>query len=103
MSIPSLIGFSKSFIRKRVRQHQLNNVDDSLIKPERNLVIAGIPRSGTSLLSVILNEVEGIVSLNEVLYDVENLDKDFTIVRYNIINGKRITNNSREIKKSTNS
>jgi len=60
--------------------------------PGRNLIVTGIPRSGTSLASVLLNSIENVVCLNEILYNVEKLPHLFSEVRRRLVNGEPIPN-----------
>jgi hypothetical protein len=59
---------------------------------KRTAIITGIPRSGTSLFSVMLNKIDGVVCLNEILYNVDTLDKDFEELRYKLVSGLPIAN-----------
>jgi len=61
-------------------------------KPERNVIITGIPRSGTSLFSVLLNNVHNAVCLNEVLYDVYSLPQELAEIRRRLVAGEPIPN-----------
>lgn len=59
-------------------------------------IITGIPRSGTSLFSVLLNKIEDVVCLNEILYNVASLQEDFGTIRRDILSGKPIKNKYNE-------
>ncbi len=61
-------------------------------RPEKNVIVTGIPRSGTSLFSVLLNTFENAVCLNEILYDVTSLPRDFAEIRRRLIAGEAIPN-----------
>jgi glycosyltransferase involved in cell wall biosynthesis/tetratricopeptide (TPR) repeat protein/GT2 family glycosyltransferase len=71
-------------------------IDDLTLKKyhrkDRNVIITGIPRSGTSLLSVIINGFDNAVCLNEILYDVGSLPKAFSLVRKKLITGEGVPN-----------
>lgn len=71
-------------------------------KPDRNLIITGIPRSGTSLFSTLLNEIPNVYSMNEILYNIYNLPKDMAIVRYNLVNNLPVPNKYKDNKLATN-
>lgn len=57
-----------------------------------NLIVTGIPRSGTSLLSVLINHIPNAVCLNEILYDVASLPQAFAEVRSRLAKGLPIPN-----------
>ena len=61
-------------------------------KSKNNLIVTGIPRSGTSLMSVLLNNFHNAVCLNEIFYDINSLPRDFAETRRRLIEGKPIPN-----------
>jgi len=62
-------------------------------RPERTLVVSGISRSGTSLLSVLLNSVQDVVCFNEVLPSKpEQLPEAVARVRRDLLAGKPVRN-----------
>lgn len=63
-----------------------------LDKPENTLVITGIPRSGTSLICSLLNNVPDVVAFNEIFYDVYGLPKTLKEVRKKLIAGDPVPN-----------
>jgi len=63
-----------------------------LEKPERNLLIMGFPRSGTSLMATIANHIPNVVVLNEIMYDINRLPKLFAMIRKLILENKPIPN-----------
>ena len=54
-------------------------------KPHRNLIVTGIPRSGSSLFSVLINSIENVVCLNEIVYDVLKLPHTFEEIRKRLV------------------
>ena len=58
----------------------------------RNFVITGIPRSGTSLMSKLVNLFDNAVCLNEIFYNVGLLPGWFADIRTAIVEGKPIPN-----------
>jgi len=76
-------------------QEQCAGVPTALVeyhRPEKNVIVTGIPRSGTSLFSVLLNTFENAVCLNEILYDVTSLPRDFAEIRRRLTVGEAIPN-----------
>ena len=63
-----------------------------LHQPHRNLIVTGMPRSGTSLFSTIINKFENAVCLNEILYNVDSLPESFVEIRRRLISGEAIPN-----------
>lgn len=63
-----------------------------LEKPERNLLIMGFPRSGTSLAATVMNYIPNVVVLNEIIYDVNRLPRLFAMIRKSILENKPIPN-----------
>jgi len=61
-------------------------------RTDNNYIVTGIPRSGTSLFSVILNGFENVVCLNEVLYNTHDLKAAYTSVREQIYRTKTYPN-----------
>jgi hypothetical protein len=62
-------------------------------RPERTLVVSGISRSGTSLLSVLLNAVNNVVCFNEVLpLDPARIPEAIARVRRDLLAGKPVRN-----------
>ena len=47
----------------------------------RNFILTGLPRSGTTLLCDMIDQLENVVCLNESLYQTESLPGDFCAVR----------------------
>lgn len=58
----------------------------------RNFVMTGIPRSGTSLFCAIVNDFENAVCLNEVWYEADLLPGWFANIRERIWRGEGIPN-----------
>lgn len=66
---------------------------DRYHRPERTLIVSGISRSGTSLLSVLLNSIDNVVCFNEVLPpDPERLPEALARVRRDLLAGKPVRN-----------
>lgn len=62
-------------------------------RPDRTFVLSGISRSGTSLLSVIINEVPNAVCFNEVLTpDPKALPEALARIRRDLIKGRPVPN-----------
>jgi len=62
-------------------------------RPERTLIVSGISRSGTSLLSVLLNAVDNVVCFNEVLpSDPDRLPEALARMRRDLLAGKPVRN-----------
>ena len=62
-------------------------------RPNRSLVLSGISRSGTSLLSVLIGSLENAVCLNEILPPEPNLLPDaFARTRRSLLKGKPVAN-----------
>jgi glycosyltransferase involved in cell wall biosynthesis/ubiquinone/menaquinone biosynthesis C-methylase UbiE len=57
----------------------------NLHKPHKNLIVTGIPRSGSSLFSVLINSIENAVCLNEIVYDVLKLPHAFEEIRKRLV------------------
>jgi Sulfotransferase family len=71
----------------------MNTELDRYHRPERNLIVSGISRSGTSLLSVLLNSVDNVVCFNEVLPpDPERLPEALARARRDLLAGKPVRN-----------
>lgn len=71
----------------------MDTVDESQRLPERSLVVSGISRSGTSLLSVLLNSVQNVVCFNEVLPpDPARLPSALARARKDLLAGKAVRN-----------
>ncbi len=62
------------------------------IQKNRNLIITGIPRSGTSLVASLLNAADNVVCLNEILYNVNTLPQDFEEIRNRLLLEQPIPN-----------
>jgi len=58
----------------------------------RNFIITGIPRSGTSLFSVLVNDFDNAVCFNEIWYDVIRLPGFYFNAREMILAGKPVPN-----------
>ncbi len=71
----------------KVENHSpVTTIDISdLHKPHRNLIVTGIPRSGSSLFSVLINSIENAVCLNEIVYDVLKLPSAFEEIRKRLV------------------
>lgn len=62
-------------------------------RPERSLILSGISRSGTSLLSVIVNHLPNAVCLNEVLpLQPDLLVEAFCRLRRDLVKGRPVPN-----------
>jgi hypothetical protein len=62
-------------------------------RPDRTFILSGISRSGTSLLSVIINEIPNAVCFNEVLTpDPKALPEALARVRRDLIKGRPVPN-----------
>ena len=94
--IKDLTNEYSSQVAKEISQVKENNtknepaspivpVNNNLRKPHRNLIITGIPRSGSSLFSVLINNIENAVCLNETVYDVSILPQAFEEIRKQLI------------------
>jgi hypothetical protein len=59
---------------------------------ENFFVISGIPRSGTSLISSILDEQENCLCFNEIYYDVRTLNVFFMNMRKRVLRDKFVYN-----------
>ncbi|VBB42438.1 hypothetical protein TRIP_B200578 [uncultured Desulfatiglans sp.] len=62
------------------------------LKPENVVILTGIPRSGTSLFSKILNNLENSVCLNEILYNIDSLPEDLMRIKARLLSGAPIPN-----------
>ena len=71
-------------------------------RPDRNLIVTGIPRSGTSLFSTLLNEIPNVYCMNEILYNLSNLPMDMAVIRRSLINGQAVPNKYKDGKLATN-
>jgi glycosyltransferase involved in cell wall biosynthesis len=60
--------------------------------PEKCFIVTGIPRSGTSLFSKLLNDIDNAVCLNEIHYDVDSLPPAFAEIRRRLALGAPIPN-----------
>jgi len=71
----------------KVRTHSPRTTIDisNLNKPHKNLIVTGIPRSGSSLFSVLINSIENAVCLNEIVYDVLKLPSAFEEIRKRLV------------------
>jgi len=78
--------------RNEVKQSDLPDALINYHRPEKNVIVTGIPRSGTSLLSVLLNNFDNAVCLNEIFYDINSLPRDFAEIRRRLIVGEPIPN-----------
>ncbi len=58
----------------------------------RKLIITGIPRSGTSLFSKLINDLPNTICLNEILYDVDLLPSNMELIRNKVLRGEPIPN-----------
>ncbi|ARA94811.1 hypothetical protein AWN76_017725 [Rhodothermaceae bacterium RA] len=67
-------------------------VPDRPDRPDRTLIVTGIPRSGTSLLSALINEMPNAVCLNEILYDVDRLPEQIAQIRQRLMQGEPVPN-----------
>ena len=90
-------GVSSSETRneKETQAQQSSTLPTSHIrynKPDKNFIVTGIPRSGTSLFSTLINSLENAVCLNEILYDVDSLPLAFAEIRRRIVAGEQIPN-----------
>lgn len=63
-----------------------------LDRPDRTLIVTGIPRSGTSLACSLLNTVEGVACFNEIFYDVSRLPCNLNRVRSDLVAGNPVPN-----------
>lgn len=93
----SKLKFKISLIRDNINYRFWNLVPNK--KEDKNIIITGIPRSGTSYLCKLLNSIENIVVINEpqeIMYfganEMFRLRAYFNKLRFNIIRGKEITN-----------
>ena len=59
---------------------------------DRNFIVCGIARSGTSLFSVLMNSFDNVVCLNEVFYNVITLPGAFLEIRERLLDRKPIPN-----------
>ena len=55
-------------------------------------IVTGIPRSGTSLFSALLNSCPGVVCLNEILYNVDSLHADLLNIKGSLERGEPAPN-----------
>ena len=69
-------------------QSRIEKID----KPKHTLVITGIPRSGTSLICSLLNELPEVVAFNEIFYDVHNLPRTLNEMRQRLMSGAPVPN-----------
>lgn len=76
----------------RLRRLAKTAVQPHLDRPERTLVVTGIPRSGTSLFSALINRIHGIVCFNEIFYDVDTLPYDIARTRRRLVTGAPVPN-----------
>ena len=58
----------------------------------RNFLLMGIPRSGTSLFVKMLNQISGVYCFNEMWYDISTIPGFFANTRIAIKNGKPVKN-----------
>lgn len=65
-------------------------------KNTQDFVITGIPRSGTSLLSFLLNKTEGCVVFNEIHYNANTLPLFFRRRHKKLVGGRPIPNKFNE-------
>ncbi|GAX59819.1 glycosyl transferase group 1 [Candidatus Scalindua japonica] len=70
---------------KDVASPGITSHTSNLHKPDRNLIVTGIPRSGSSLFSVLINSIENAVCLNEIVYDVHKLPYAFEEIRKRLV------------------
>jgi len=70
----------------------MRDIQDLLVNPKRYFVVTGICRSGTSLLSVLLNKLKNCVCLNEIMYDVMGLPASFAEVRRRVMINEPLPN-----------
>ncbi len=47
----------------------------------KDFIITGIPRSGTSLLCSLMNDLPNVVCFNEVVYNIESIPAAFSVLR----------------------
>lgn len=59
---------------------------------DRNWIITGIPRSGTSLLSSLICAVPNSYCANEIYYDINTLKRDLERLRKRLVRGKSVPN-----------
>jgi len=81
--------------RCRSEGHKRWNIPPALARyhrPEKTVIVTGIPRSGTSLFSALLNDLDNAVCLNEILYDVNLLPSAFAEIRRRLVVGEPIPN-----------
>jgi len=87
---------SLQLFKKSLLKYEHSTSDDLTFqeyhRQDRNLIITGVPRSGTSLLSVIVNGFTNAVCLNEIIYDVGSLPNAFSIIRQKLIDGEAVPN-----------
>ncbi|MBE9547013.1 MAG: glycosyltransferase family 4 protein [Proteobacteria bacterium] len=91
------ISSEATFSERRCRNeaHKQWNIPTALARyhrPEKTVIVTGIPRSGTSLFSALLNDIDNAVCLNEILYDVNSLPSAFAEIRRRLIAGESIPN-----------
>ena len=67
-------------------------MEKSQTKQIRLGIVTGIPRSGTSLFSTLLNQHDNMVCINEILYDVNRLKNNLYDAGRRILDGKTIRN-----------
>ena len=68
------------------------SLNHSLHRPDKTVIVTGIPRSGTSLFSTLVNQLPNSVCLNEILYDVDKLPKHIAEVRRRLLAHEPIPN-----------
>ncbi len=66
--------------------------DSAFFREDRDLILTGIPRSGTSLLCAMVNNLPNACCVNEVFYRVDALPISLARVRYCLVNGWPIPN-----------
>ena len=71
-------------------------------KPDRNIVVTGIVRSGTSLLSSLLCKIPNCYCFNEIFYSLDKLPAHLAEARYKIKFGLPVPNKYKDGKLTTN-
>lgn len=78
--------------RLQVWRFYRGRVDQSKIPPDRDLVITGIPRSGTSLVCKLVSQAPNAYCVNEVFYRIENLLENLHRTRTALVAGRPVPN-----------
>lgn len=98
----SHININNYFLRLRNRIPNFQSSDKSNSSKKKNLIITGIPRSGTSYLCKLLFSIENVIIINEpeevfplldnISLDDRSINKFYDDLRYKIISGEEISN-----------